>query len=124
MSFEWPLIEDEGIVLHTAKKPEAEIPERVCCPDYADRLPESIRKYTEEGVYDGDGKEHLSFMQGSGHGGSHPHLAHEFITALIEKRAPYPNAAESANISCVGILAHESAMQGGKLMDLPLFTLH
>ena len=35
---------------------------------------------------------HLSFTQGGGHGGSHPHLAHEFITALIDNRDPFPNA--------------------------------
>jgi predicted dehydrogenase len=31
-SFEWPLIEGESPVLHTAKKPEPEIPERVTVP--------------------------------------------------------------------------------------------
>ncbi len=123
MSFEWPLIEDDGIVLHTAKKPEPEIPEKVSCPDYAHLLPESIQKYTTQGVYDDEANEHLSFTQGSGHGGSHPHLAHEFITALVQERQPYPNAAESANITCVGILAHESALRGGELMELPAFTL-
>jgi hypothetical protein len=74
-------------------------------------------------VYDADSNQHLSFIQGSGHGGSHPHLVHEFISSLIKKREPFPNARQSANITCVGILAHESAMQGGKLIDLPAFTL-
>jgi hypothetical protein len=49
-------------------------------------------------------------------------LVHEFISALQQKRQPYPNAAQSANITCVGILAHESAMNGGKIMKLPDFT--
>ena len=43
----------------------------------------------------------LSFTQGGGHGGSHPHLVHEFVSALLDKREPYPNAAESANITWV-----------------------
>jgi len=64
----------------------------------------------------------LSFIQGSGHGGSHPHLANEFLNALSEERAPYPDAQESANITCVGILAHESAMESGKIIPLPEFT--
>src|SRR6476620_11050132 len=34
-SFEWQLIEGEEPVLHTAKKPEPEIPQRVKVPDYA-----------------------------------------------------------------------------------------
>jgi hypothetical protein len=64
-------------------------------------------------VYDLDDNSHLSFVQGGGHGGSHPHLAHEFISALIEDREPFPNAWQSANWTSVGILAHESALQGG-----------
>lgn len=122
-SVEWPLIEGSPLVLHTAKKPEHEIPEEVQCPDYAKLLPESIQRFTTKGVYDADEHQHLSFTQGAGHGGSHPHLVHEFVSALKDKREPYPNARQSANITCVGILAHESAKQGGKVMKLPEFTL-
>nr|MCU0338468.1 gfo/Idh/MocA family oxidoreductase [Spirosomataceae bacterium] len=120
-SFEWPLVEGEEPVIHTAKKEEHEIPERVSTPDYAHLLPEEIQPFTTRGVYDIDDNTHLSFTQGAGHGGSHPHLAHEFLMALVEDRDPFPNAAQSANWTCVGILAHESAMQGGKLMYLPNF---
>lgn len=122
-TYEWPLIEGEEPVLHTAKRPEAEIPERVKVPDFAHRLPEPIQPFTTGGVYDLDDKQHLSFTQGAGHGGSHPHLAHEFLTALIEGRDPYPNARKSANWTCVGILSHESALAGGKIMELPEYTL-
>ncbi|MFI5194389.1 MAG: gfo/Idh/MocA family oxidoreductase, partial [Chitinophagales bacterium] len=66
--------------------------------------------------------QHASFIQGSGHGGSHPHLVNEFLNAIWEERKPYPNAVESANIVCVGILAHESAMHGGEIRRLPEFT--
>lgn len=121
-SVEWPLIEGGPLVVHTAKKPEPEIPEEVHSPDYAHLLPASIQRYTTKGVYDTDDNQHLSFTQGAGHGGSHPHLVHEFVSALVQKRSPFPNARQSANITCVGILAHESALQGGKLMELPAFT--
>lgn len=121
-SVEWPLIEGKPLVVHTAKKPEPEIPEEVESPDYAHLLPEPIQHFTTRGVYDTDEKQHLSFTQGAGHGGSHPHLVHEFLTALVEDRHPYPNARQSANITCVGILAHESAMKGGERIDLPDFT--
>jgi predicted dehydrogenase len=120
---EWPLIEGEPLVVHTAKRPEAEIPEKVECPDYAKLLPEPIQRFTMKGVYDKDEHQHLSFIQGAGHGGSHPHLVHQFLNALINNQSPYPNAVQSANITCVGILAHQSAMQGGKIMYLPDFTL-
>lgn len=120
---EWPLIEGEPLVVHTAKKPEPEIPQKVECPDFAHYLPQEIQHFTSKGVYDTDDNEHLSFTQGAGHGGSHPHLVHEFVDALVNHRAPYPNARQSANWTCVGLLAHESALEGGKLIDLPDFTL-
>lgn len=122
-SVEWPLIEGKPLVVHTAKKPEPEIPEEVESPDYAKLLPEPIQRFTTQGVYDANEHQHLSFTQGAGHGGSHPHLVNEFLAALVEKRQPYPNASQSANITCVGILAHESAKQGGKILHLPEFTL-
>lgn len=121
---EWPLIEGEPLVVHTAKRPEPEIPEPVHCPDYAHLLPEPIQRFTTRGVYDAEEHQHLSFVQGAGHGGSHPHLVHNFLQALVNKQAPYPDAVQSANITCVGILAHESAMQGGKIIPLPEFTMH
>jgi predicted dehydrogenase len=122
-TFEWPLVEGEEPVLHTAKKPEPEIPQRIKVPDFGHLLPEPIRRFTTKGVYDADDKQHLSFIQGAGHGGSHPHLVHEFVSALVEDRDPYPNAVQSANWTCVGILAHESAMKGGEVIRLPEFTL-
>ena len=121
-SVEWPLIEGKPLVVHTAKKPEPEIPEEIQSPDFAKLLPEEIRHFTTQGVYDSEEHQHLSFTQGAGHGGSHPHLVHEFINALTEWKSPYPNARQSANITCVGILAHESALKGGELMKLPNFT--
>lgn len=123
-SVEWPLIEGEPLVVHTAKRPEPEIPERVKSPDYAHLLPEPIRRFTTKGVYDAEDHQHLSFIQGAGHGGSHPHLVHEFLSVLVKNRSPYPDAVQSANITCVGILAHESALQGGKILYLPAFTWH
>jgi len=116
-SFEWTLIEHEDSVIHTGESPE-----KVKIPDYAHLLPEEIQHFTTAGVYDSEENQHLSFIQGSGHGGSHPHLVNEFLKALAENRAPYPDVQESANITCVGILAHESAMKGGEIIPLPDFT--
>jgi predicted dehydrogenase len=117
-SVEWPLIEHEESIVHTG-----EVPEKVKVPDYAHLLPKEIQHFTTQGVYDLEENKHLSFIQGSGHGGSHPHLVNEFIDALTEGRQPYPNAVQSANITCVGILAHESALNGGKIIPMPDFTL-
>jgi predicted dehydrogenase len=118
-SFEWALVEGEEHVFHTAKKPEHEIPSRVKVPDYARLLPEPIRGFTTT-IQDA---EHLSFIQGAGHGGSHPHMVNEFVSALVENRDPWPNAVQSANWTCVGICAHQSALKGGEIVRLPEFTL-
>ena len=43
--------------------------------------------------------------------------------ALPEKRQTFPNAKQSANWTCTGILAHQSAMEGGAIKHLPKETL-
>ncbi len=118
-SFEWTLVEGEPHVLHTAKKPEHEIASKIEVPDFAHLLPKEIQMFTQS-IQDA---EHLSFIQGGGHGGSHPHLVNEFLSALSENRDPWPNAVQSANWTCVGICAHQSTEQGGKIVELPKFTL-
>ncbi len=119
-SFEWTLIENAPHVLHTAHKPEPEIPEAIEVPDFAHLLPEPIKRFTLPAeIHDA---EHLSFVQGGGHGGSHPHLVHEFVSAIRDGRDPRPAAVTSANWTCVGICAHESAMKGGEIVRLPEFT--
>jgi predicted dehydrogenase len=118
-SFEWTLVEGKEHLLHTAKKPEPEIPQAVEVPDYAHLLPPEIRPFTRS-IQDA---EHLSFIQGGGHGGSHPHLVNEFLSALVQDRDPVPNALQSANWTCVGICAHQSAVKGGEIVKLPAFTL-
>jgi predicted dehydrogenase len=117
-SFEWTLVEGEAHILHTAKKPEPEIASRVDVPDYAHRLPVPIRCFTQT-IQDA---EHRSFIQGGGHGGSHPHLVNEFVRALLDDRQPWPNAVTAANWTAVGICAHQSAMRGGHIVYLPDWT--
>jgi predicted dehydrogenase len=116
-SFEWQLISSEEPVVHLGGEEAV----HVSIPDYAHYLPEPIRKFTTKGVYDMEENVHLSFLQGSGHGGSHPHLANELIMSIIEDRDPFPNVFQSANWTSVGILAHESALRGGQIICLPDF---
>jgi predicted dehydrogenase len=118
-SFEWQQVEKEEPIIHTAKKPEAEIPQRVKVPDYAQRLPEPIRRFTQPAAI--QDAEHLSFVQGGGHGGSHPHLAHNFLMAVLGKQPALPDAETSANWTMVGICAHQSAMKGGERVAIPRF---
>jgi predicted dehydrogenase len=114
-AFEWSQIEDEQPVIHVGEKPE-----RVTVPDYARLLPESIRRFTTKGVY-GAENAHLSFTQGGGHGGSHPHLVHEFVSSIVEGRSSFPGVYQSVNWTSAGICAHESAMQDGRKIAVPDF---
>ena len=115
-SFEWSRVEGENPVLHAGEQPG-----RFQVPDYARLLPESIRRFTTKGVYDAE-HAHLSFIQGGGHGGSHPHLVHEFVTSIDEKRASFPDVYQSVNWTCAGICAHESALRRGEMVRLPEFA--
>jgi predicted dehydrogenase len=114
LSFEWEQVFGDRPVLYSG----LEDAERIDIPDYAHLLPEGIRKYTTHGVY-GDENEHTSFIQGAGHGGSHPHLSHEFIRAIVENRESYADAERAANWTLAGICAHESAMKGGMRINIP-----
>lgn len=123
-SFEWQQVEGEDPVIHTKSTEQApiaepQIPQRVKVPDYAHLLPEGIRRFTQPAaIQDAD---HLSFLQGGGHGGSHPHLVHAFLSAVKGEKPALPDAETSANWTMVGLCAHESAMNGGSRVDLPTF---
>ena len=118
VSFEWQQCEGEDPVLHQRGLPEHQIPRRVKVPDFAGRLPEGIRKFTGA-IHDAT---HLSFVQGGGHGGSHPHLAHNFLMSVLGEQPDfYPDAATSANWTLVGLCAHESAMSGGDRVSIPKY---
>jgi predicted dehydrogenase len=120
-SFEWQQVEGEEPVIHTKGLPEPEIPRRVQVPDYAHRLPEPIQKFTTRGVYNTGDEQHLSFIQGGGHGGSHPHLVHAWLSAIKGERPALPDAETSANWTMVGICAHESALKKGEKVVIPTF---
>ena len=110
-----------GANVHAICRKIVEKVEKIEVPDYAHLLPEQIRHFTlPKEIHDA---EHLSFIQGGGHGGSHPHLVNEFLSALREDRDPWPNAVVSANWTCVGICAHESVTKGGEIVRLLDFTL-
>lgn len=111
MLFEAEIFDDRPMGFSTTK-PET--------PDRTDLLPEPLRKYTRRFVY-GEDSQHLSFAQGGGHHGSHPYLIHEFVSSIVEDRPARINAKVAADWCAVGIMAHESAMQGGMVLEVPSF---
>jgi len=118
-SFEWAQTEDGRHVMYLGESASP-----VDVPDFAHWLPEEIQMFTTKGVYTSEGEaEHRSFVQGGGHGGSHPHLAHQLIQAVRGESNAFPDAVYAANITCAGILSHQSAIRGGERMYLPEWTL-
>ena len=124
-TFEWQQIEEEPPVLFVMKgqaegRTTTVATRRLECADRVELLPEPIRRFTRRGVYD-ETDAHRSFLQGGGHGGSHPHLVHEFVSAVLDDREPTVGAVRAAEITAAGICAHESAMDGGRSVDVPVF---
>jgi hypothetical protein len=128
-SFEWPQLE-RGDLAESPVVFRMGVPQggrgrpissaRVTIPDRQDLLPPEIRRFTRRGVYD-ESNPHLSFMQGGGHSGSHPHLIHEFVSSILEERKPRIDAVTAANWTAAGICAHQSAMQGGEQVIIPRY---
>ena len=103
-------------------QPRTVTTEYPAAPDRADLLPSEIGKYTQRFVYDAE-HTHLSFEQGGGHHGSHPHLVHEFIRSIVEERSPWIDVVTAANWTAAGICAHQSALNGGREIEVPDFEI-
>jgi predicted dehydrogenase len=124
LGFEWPQREDQDPPLLFRLGQAADgrgrpiSAERVEVPDRADLLPPEIQRFTRKFA----DESHRSFIQGGGHGGSHPHLVHEFVSSVVEKRAPRVDHVRAANWTATGIAAHASALSGGDPVDVPRFA--
>ncbi len=57
----------------------------------------------------------------NGHMASHQLLIDDFCTCVYEGKLPYVNAWQAARYTIPGIIAHDSALQGGVPMDIPDF---
>jgi hypothetical protein len=120
-SFEWPQIGSEDrLTYEMGEKDQWGFynPKltRVKIPDRADLLPPSIARFTTRAPYDPADPE-KSFL----FGGSHPHLVHEFVMSIIEDRPPSINAVTAADWCAAGLCAHQSALQDGQPLEIPLF---
>jgi predicted dehydrogenase len=58
-----------------------------------------------------------------GHGGSHGHLADDFIDAILRKRKPAVDVIDALNMTVPGHYAHLSAMKDGETMKIPQYSL-
>ena len=56
---------------------------------------------------------------GTGHGGSHTFITHEFVMAVLEKRQPEVDIYEALAYTIPGFYAHKSALEQGKAYKIP-----
>jgi predicted dehydrogenase len=89
-------------------------------PDELDRLPAPLRGFVRPGVISLPGMPAPARI-GAAHGGSHPHLVHEFVSSIVENRQPLVDAQTAARWTAPGICAHRSALADGTVVDVPAY---
>lgn len=127
-SFEWAQLEgDEEPVVFTMGEERGggrgrPVTARRTAPGFDEEssLPEPVRRYCRRFVHGTAG--HRSFVQGGGHGGSHPYLVHEFVSSVVEGRPAAVDARTAAAWTAAGLTAHASAMRDGEPLPVPDFT--
>ena len=111
--FEWQQLEHEHSLLFTlepvqpGRRGRPVTAERVRVPDRPELLPAEIAGFTRDG----------------GHGGSHPHLAHEFVRSIVEERPAAIDAVTAAHWTAAGLCAHASAEKEGEPVVVPGFSV-
>lgn len=122
--YEWQLEAEDPLLFEASPVVPGEVRQvttsRPAPPDRQDLLPPEVARHTTRFQATAS-HTHISFEQGGGHHGSHPHLVHEFVRALVEERAPAIDAVTAAQWTAAGICAHESALQGGAAVAVPDF---
>ena len=130
-SVEWPVDHEGPLVVHDLQPLDPHQPatglrgrrsttELVEPPDDVSDLPAELAPYvTTFEVRPADGGPAL--QREAAHGGSHPHLVHEFVSAVVEDRPAAIDAPTAAAWTAPGICAHESALAGGTRVQVPQF---
>jgi predicted dehydrogenase len=55
------------------------------------------------------------------HGGSHGPLTNNFIESILLDQKPIVDVSEALNMTLAGVIAHQSALKGGKWMKIPQY---
>lgn len=89
--------------------------------DRTDLLPEPLRVFAQPADIQLPGMPEPVHV-GAHHGGSHPFLVDEFISSIVEEREPFINQHRAAAWTAPGICAHQSALEGGRWIDVPEYS--
>jgi predicted dehydrogenase len=86
-----------------------------------DPLPEAVREAFKRVQHRDKPEKDLARLDFTpeGHGGSHPYLVHEFVSAVAANRQPVINAWEAARYMAMGAAAHRSALRDGEWLAVP-----
>lgn len=123
---EWPVDNEGPLTVHDMTGPaEGSRGNQVATreldpPDELDRLPASLHAFVRPGEVSLPGMPAPARI-GAAHGGSHPHLVHEFVGSIVANRPPLVDARTAARWTAPGICAHESAMAGGAVVEVPAY---
>ena len=95
-----------GIPVESAERDSADVPNErrfldTCKAHDVDRLPTSFAGLP------------------NGHGGSHQFLVDDFVNACVTRVHPPVNVWQAARYTIPGIVAHDSSMKGGVLLNIP-----
>jgi predicted dehydrogenase len=126
LGVEWPIDNEGDLTIFSMSAPS--VGKRgnpvetssVSPQDHPELLPEALRPFVRPTDIQLSGMER-PVRVGADHGGSHPHLVHEFISSITERRKPLIDAQRSARWTAPGICAHQSALAGGAPIDVPTF---
>lgn len=110
-AFEWPLLDGEDPVVFTLDEDRPKTRRnashrRVSIPSRPDLFPQELAEFLD-----------------GWHGGSHPHLVHEFISSIVEGRRSAIDANKAADWTATGICANESSLRGGEGVEIPAFDI-
>ncbi|MBN1489103.1 MAG: Gfo/Idh/MocA family oxidoreductase, partial [Phycisphaerae bacterium] len=100
MNFYMPHPNGSGAITTTADKPPQPFEQPMHWK--TDMLPEPLR-------------------HDSGHGGAWTFVVHEFVDALLKRRSPAIDIYEALAETVPGIIAHQSALKKGELMNVPQY---
>lgn len=98
-----------------------------CEPDFKEKVANHTWQWTDASPQQEDmlkTRPHLTerYMNlTSGHMNSHRFLVDDFCAAVVNNTLPTVNAWVAARYTIPGIIAHESALKGGELLDVPDF---
>ena len=130
-SVEWPVVEKESPLLYelqdldpnqadTGLRGRRSTTHELAGDNGTELLPESLRRFVESyEVRPAAGGE--SVWKSAEHGGSHPHLVHEFVSGIATGRTPDVGPVTSAEWTAAGICAHESALKNGDRVMVPQY---